>query len=160
MSVVTWIPRKSRLSSMIDEPGGLSVGVAVAQAEANLDSLQAQSQTIVAECIEQLSTLQPPATVEETPQRLEQAYRHASSVIDAASPFERDDLCSAAAGLCDLLDAAPKGKAFDWRIVTVHAQALKLLLSLPRHATEARKQVLDNLFQVVELKLGGRQPAA
>ena len=41
------------------------------------------------------------------PMRLDLAYSASSQIIDAASPFEMDDLCTAAKGLCDLLDAAP-----------------------------------------------------
>ena len=51
MTVVLWKPRTSRLSTIIDAPGGLSVGVALAQARANLDGMMAEAQAIVAERI-------------------------------------------------------------------------------------------------------------
>ncbi len=152
MSVVTWHPRKSRLSTLIDQPGGLSVGVALTQARANLATLQAESQAIVAARIAELVAL-PAPTDDVAEQALAHAYHLSSAVIDAAGPFERDDLCTAAAGLCDLIDAAPADRPFDWRIVTVHAQALQLILTLPPEANDARAEVLDNLRLVLEKKI-------
>ncbi len=152
MSVVTWHPRKSRLSTLIDQPGGLSVGVALTQARANLAALQAESQAIVAARIAELVALPAPSG-DAADQALAHAYHLSSAVIDAAGPFERDDLCTAAAGLCDLIDAAPADRPFDWRIVTVHAQALQLILTLPPEADAARAEVLDNLRLVLEKKI-------
>lgn len=149
-TVVTRIHRKSRLAALIDQPGGLSVGVALAQAQANLDALEGQSRTIVAERVAELSALETAPPLEEQAARLEQAYRAASAVIDAAGPFEMHDLCAAAAGLCDLVDAASDDTPFDWRVVTVHAQALRLILTLPAEAARERAVILDNLRQVVE----------
>ncbi|MBU1346241.1 MAG: chemotaxis protein CheE [Alphaproteobacteria bacterium] len=152
MSAVIWRPRKSRLSKLIDQSGGLSVGIALKQAATELKALEAESRAIVAARIADLSALVPPESDEPRGERLEQAYGLSSAVIQAAGPFNRDDLCAAAAGLCDLIDAAEPGKPFDWRIVTVHAQALKLILSLPDDAAEARAEVLNGLSQVLARK--------
>ena len=81
--------------------------------------------------------------------------RMGRAVIDAAGPFELNDLCAAAANLCDLIDAAPEGRPFDWRVVTVHAQALRLLLTLPSEAADARAKVLDSLKDVLKAKVPG-----
>ncbi len=161
MTVVLWKQRTSRLSTIIDQPGGLSVGVAMAQAKANLETLRIESQAIVAERIARLAALCPPGPGFDPILQLNEAYELSSAVIDAAGPFDRDDLCKAAAGLCDLIDAAEPGKIFDWRIVTVHAQALQLILSLPDGADAARTEILANLEQMVKRKIPGiDQPAA
>ena len=160
MTVVLWKPRTSRLSTIIDAPGGLSVGVALAQARANLDGMMAEAQAIVAERIARLSALRPPGGDLDPILQLNEAYEIGRAVIDAAGPFDRDDLCKAAAGLCDLIDAAEPGKPFDWRIVTVHAQALQLILGLPPEANAARSEILANLHQMVAKKVPGTdQPA-
>lgn len=153
MTAVMWKPRTSRLSAIIDQPGGLSVGVAMAQARANLDNLKAESQAIVAERIARLAALRPPPEGQDPILQLNEAYEIGSAIIDAAGPFDRDDLCRAAAGLCDLIDAAVPGAPFDWRIVTVHAQALQLILGLPEDADEARTEILTNLHQMVARKI-------
>lgn len=150
-STVFWQPRKSRISTLIDEPGGLSVGVALVQARSHLQALQTQSQEIVSARISELASLKEPAPGHPDPRQVvTEAYRLSSAVIDAASPFERVDLCTAASGLCDLIDAAPAGVPFDWRIVTVHARALQLIASLPPEAHEERAEVLANLRLVLE----------
>lgn len=153
MTVITHNCRRSRLSTLVDQPGGVSVGVALNQARANLAGLEARSREIIQEQVTALAALPAPVGIDET--ALDQAYSHASAVIDAAGPFELNDLCAAAANLCDLIDAAPEGRAFDWRVVTVHAQALRLLLTLPSEASDARAKVLDSLKDVLKAKVPG-----
>ncbi|MBN9464664.1 chemotaxis protein CheE [Brevundimonas sp.] len=154
MTIITHMQRKSRLAEMIDKPGGVSVGVALAQAKANLAVLQDQATTIIADNIAALLAEPVPGMIE--PMRLDMAYSASSQIIDAASPFEMDDLCTAAKGLCDLLDAAPRQGGFDWRIATVHAQAMKVLLSLPPQEAAARSAILTNLHEVLKRKLPGQ----
>ena len=159
MTVITHNRRRSRLSTLIDQPGGVSAGVALAQAKANLAEMAERSRAVIEEQVSALAALQPDATLEESNRLLDQAYGHSSAVIDAAGPFELKDLCAAAANLCDLIDAAPEDKPFDWRIVTVHAQALRLLLTLPAEAADARSQVLASLKDVLKAKVPGGQSA-
>ena len=54
-----------------------------------------------------------------------------------------------------LLDAAPAGEAFDWRIVIVHVQAMQLMLSLPdgEAGEAARSRVLAGLDDMLRVKL-------
>lgn len=155
MSVVRTIPRKSRLSTLIDKAGGLSVGTARRQAQANLDVMKPRALEIIGERVEALTALAEPATPQDVlPARIE-AYRLSGEIIDAAGMFEMRDLCAAAKGLCDLLDAAGEAGRFDWRIVTVHAQSLRLLMSLPDDAMAEREAVTEHLRQVLTHKLGG-----
>ena len=154
MTVITHPRRPSRLAEMIDRPGGFSVGVALAQAKANLDALKYQGLAIIVENIAALLA-EPEPNIPEAA-RLDNAYAASGQIIDAASPFALDDLCTAAKGLCDLLDAAPREGGFDWRIATVHAQAMKLLLALPADAPEtpeARTAIMANLGEVLKRKL-------
>lgn len=156
MAVITHARLRSRLSRMIDSPGGVSVGVALAQARANVESRRAEAIAIVEVQIAALESVVPPAGLEDQGFRLNEAYCAANAVIDAASPFELLDLCSAASGLCDLIDGAPADRIFDWRIVTVHARSLRLLQTLPVEETEARGTVLDSLKMVADRKLPPR----
>ena len=158
MTVITHNQRKSRLSEMLDRPGGVSVGAALAQARANLDGLQDQARAIIGDNIAVLLAKPDPNLIE--PMRLDLAYSASSQIIDAASPFSMDDLCTAAKGLCDLLDAAPRQGGFDWRIATVHAQAMKLLLALPPQEQAARTAILTNLHEVLRKKLPAADQSA
>jgi hypothetical protein len=153
MAVITHARQRSKLSKMIDSPGGISVGVALTQARANIEAKRAEAMAVVEVQIAALEAVVPPANLEEQSFRLNEAYRAANAVIDAASPFDLPDLCSVASGLCDLIDGAPADRTFDWRIVTVHARSLRLLQTLPIEETEARATVLDSLKMVADRKL-------
>lgn len=153
MTVITHAQRKSNLARMIDSAGGVSVGVALEQARANIEAMRAEALTIVEAQIAALEGVAAPTSQLDTAARLSEAYHAANAVIDAAAPFDLVDLCQAATGLCDLIDGARPGQAFDWRIVTVHARSLRLLQSLPLEAGEVRTQVLESLRQVAHRKL-------
>jgi len=152
MTVITHARRKSRLSKIIDDAGGVSVGVALSRAKANLDSLAPRSLAEVAARIAELSALQPPETPEQEVATLGLAYRAANGVIDSAGPFDMADVCAVALGLCDLIDAVTPQRPFDWRVLPVYAQSLQLLLALPQDA-EARRKVRDSLDKMVDRKL-------
>lgn len=153
MAVITHARQKSNLSRMIDSPGGVSVGVALTQARANIEAKRTEAMAVVDIQIAALEAVAPPASLEDQAFRLNEAYRAANAVIDAASPFELLDLCGAASGLCDLIDGARPDGTFDWRIVTVYARSLRLLQSLPLEEAAARNTVLDSLKMVADRKL-------
>lgn len=152
MTVITHARRKSRLSRIIDEAGGVSIGTALAQAKANLDALQPRSAAEVAARIADLSAIQPPATPDEVTPALGRAYRAANGVIDGAGPFDMDDIRAVAVGLCDLIDAATPERPFDWRVLPIYAQSLQLLLAMPDDA-EGRRKVRESLDLMVDRKL-------
>lgn len=151
MTVVTRIPRTSRISTMIDKPGGVSVGVALTRANRNLEAFRPQALELAAEAVAALAALPVPASPDETEQAAHDAYRLAAGVIDMIGPFGLSDLCAAAAGLCDLIDA--RGGDLDWRIVTVHAQSMRMLLVLPEEDRASRDAILAELRRVLERRL-------
>ncbi|MBU1539543.1 MAG: chemotaxis protein CheE [Alphaproteobacteria bacterium] len=153
MTVITHPRRKSNLATMIDSAGGVSVGVALAQARANIEAMRAKALIVIDAQISALEMIPAPTGAGDNPVRLDQAYRAATALIDAAGPFELPDLCRAAAGLCDLIGAIEPEDPFDWRIVTVHARSLRLLQTLPPAATEERVRILQSLSDVIERKL-------
>ncbi len=153
-TVITHNRRRSRLSSLIDQPGGISTGIALKQAAQNLASMEDQSLELVAQTIQKLAVLPAPDGTENLEAALNKAYALSAGIIDAAGPFAREDLCVAATNLCDLLDGSPADQPFDWRIITVHAQSFRLLLALPKDDKATRQQVLDSLKDVLKSKLG------
>jgi hypothetical protein len=153
LTVITHPRRKSNLARMIDSAGGVSVGVALVQARANIEAMRAQAVAIVDAQITALEALPAPTGPGDGPERLDEAYRAATALIDAAGPFELFDLCRGAAGLCDLIGAIDPGDPFDWRIVTVHARSLRLLQKLPLEAAAERERILESLREVIERKL-------
>lgn len=150
MSVVTWVKRRSRLSKLIDAPGGKSVGAAVRDAVANLEPLREESVRVInghIDALERMAASDPrPADPDEA------VYRLASAVLDAAGPFALHDVSQAAYSLCEIADSHPEGAPFDWRVVDVHVQAMRYLMVLPTDAADARRIVLEGLKQVAEHK--------
>ena len=154
MTVITHSRRKSRLSEMIDSAGGITVGVAVAQAHENIAELRARAMKEVSRHIAELAALQQPNTADERADILRRIYQSANNVIDAASPFGLDEVCTVATSLCDMVDRAAGETAFDWRILSVHIQSLQLLNTLPAEAVEQREAVLAQLKTMVAKKFG------
>ena len=152
MAVITHVQRRSRLSTMVDKAGGVSVGTALARAQENLAALEDEARRIINARIDELAAMPSEGGADEG-DRIEHAYRTAASILDAAGPFAMDDLCQAAASLCDLLDVAPRDQTYDWRIVTVHAQSMRMLLPTSATDAEARALILDNLRQVRDRRL-------
>lgn len=150
MSVVTRIQRRSRLSTLVDQPGGISAGVGLARARANLQAMEGEAREIVAQRIADLAAIPAPQDGLLTAEGLEEVYRGSAAMIDAAGPFALADLCTAASGLCDLTDGAGVS---DWRVIAVHIQALRLLIALPEEAVAEREQILLNLDDVRRRKL-------
>lgn len=150
MSVVTWVRKKSRLASLINASGGVSVGVALRQAETNLAPMREQGMTVINDRLKEMTAIRH----EDGPgdARVERVYRASSAILDAASPFEIPHVSKAAHNLCEIADNHRKGQPFDWRVVDVHVGAMTLLMSLPADATAARDQVLAGLYQVAEKK--------
>ncbi|MDP1778606.1 MAG: chemotaxis protein CheE [Brevundimonas sp.] len=153
MTLITHPRRKSNLAKMIDSAGGLSIGVALTQARANIEAMRARALSLIDAGIGVLEAVPAPTGPEDLPSRLDEAYRATTTLIDAAGPFELHDLCRAASGLCDLIGAIDPEEAFDWRIVTVHARSLRLLQTLPLEAAEERARILQSLSEVIERKL-------
>lgn len=155
MTVITHPRRKSRLAGMIDSAGGVTVGVALARARENVSALRDKALGEVARHIDALAAMEAPADPEATILSLQQIYRSANHVIDAAHPFDLDELCAVALSLCDMVErASAEGAAFDWRIMDVHIQSLRLLNTLPPGAADERRQVTTRLAEMVARKFG------
>lgn len=152
MTVITHARRKSRLSKLIDAAGGVSIGVALTRARANLEALRPRGLEELAACIAELEAVRPPLTGDDSA-ACAQAYRAANAVIDIAGPFELRDICAVAAGLCDLIDAATPDHRFDWRVLPVCVQSLRLLMALPADAADGRATVRASFDEMVARKL-------
>lgn len=154
MTVITHSRRKSRLATMIDSAGGVTVGVALTRARDNIDKLRGKALEEVTRHIGELAALQQPSTLDEKAESLRRIYQSANHVIDAASPFGLEEICAVAVSLCDMVDRAAGETGFDWRILSVHIQSLQLLNTLPDEAVEQRAAVTAQLAAMVAKKFG------
>lgn len=155
MTVITHARRKSRLATMIDSAGGLAVGVALSRARSNIEALRPRGMEELARHIDALAAIEPPTDAEAAIRTLAQVNRAANHVIDAAAPFDLREICAVAVSLCDMVDHASAGDgAFDWRIMAVHIQSLRLLHALPAEAEAERARITDRLSDMVAKKFG------
>jgi hypothetical protein len=142
---------------MIDKAGGVSVGVALTRARENLAALRPKAIEEVNRHIDELAAVPAPVNARDAIGRLQQVYRGANGVIDAAHPFDMDDLCAVALSLCDVVDRVAAaleagGKDIDWRVISVHIQSMRLLMNLPGDARIQRDQIRAQLADMVTRK--------
>ncbi len=152
MTVITHARRKSRLARLIDSAGGVSVGVALDQARANIAGLRERGLQEVARRIEELAAIPLPRDAAPAEGVLQQVYRAAGDVVDAAAPFGLEETCAVAISLCDVVDRMSDSSSPDWRVVEVHARSLRLLNALPPEAAGERAQIIDQLAEMVARK--------
>lgn len=157
MTVITHARRKSRLSQMIDKAGGVSVGVALTRAKENLAALRPRAMQEVSRHIDELAAVPAPDDPQDALRRLEQVYRATNGIIDAGHSFDLDDICAVSLSLCDVVDRSAAaleagGADLDWRVVQVHAQSLRLLLTLPETAKAERAAIRSHLAGMVAKK--------
>lgn len=146
---------RSRLSRLIDLPGGLTVAVALRHAEANLELLREPALCRIGEDAAALQAFGRPTSVTAA-QALEAVYDRATAIIDCASPFGLEDVCAVAAGLCDLAKDVSPDRPFDWRVPTVSGRTMALLLSLPVDAYDQRRRVREGIEAILARKLSPR----
>lgn len=147
---VTWVMRRSRLSKLVNQPGGVTVGKALADAAVQTEEFRAEAMAVVAAALDELdAVVAAPPAADGAQAWLERVYFLATRISDTAGPFGYEDLCAAAFSLCELADRQQRGQGLDLPPLKVHAAALRLLLSGDQPPA-ARKAVLAGLSQVVE----------
>lgn len=154
MTVITHARQKSRLSTLIDSAGGVSVGVALSRARANVGALRSRAVEEVAGHIRALGELPTPTSPDLTRDALPQVYQYASHIVDAAAPFEMNEICAAALSLCEAADRAAGEAQPDWRVIEVHIKSLRLLNALPPEAAAERGEITAQLKALVARKFG------
>ena len=151
MGVVTWIMKKPRLSTLVDQAGGMSARSALKAANELLEPMREEGRERVEAAIVTLEqSLASPAQADRSGY-LATLYAQGSAVMDAAGPFGLDDLCKAAFSLCELVDRYSRLEmAVDPRGIQVHVRALRLLSTPGAVPPAARHTVLDGLNRVLE----------
>lgn len=151
MGVVTWIRKKPRLSTLVDQPGGMSARSALKAVDELLEPLREEGRERVEAAIAALETTLAASGRLERGLLLSTLYAQATTVLDVAGPFGLDDLCSAAFSLCELSDRYSRLETpVDVRAVEVHVQALRLFNTPGAVPEAARHTVLDGLTRVLE----------
>lgn len=152
MSTVVLRTVKSRLSEIIQKPGGVTFEAAMAGSEATLATKTGPALEIVAAKVAELERLgERPALDAEG---IEQAYGLASEIVNVTGCLKLPALFAVAYSLCEILDhfrAAP----FNREAFFVHVQALRLIIA--GGEGPAFERMLDGLKAVKARVMGGKR---
>lgn len=147
MSSIKIFHPKYRLTELLPSYGGKTIRDALFAAESNLDAIRGD---IFAEVESGLASLRIKISLlsQHCESRdLEAAYRTANGVIGLAGTCGRPEIDEVLFGLCTLLDAFQIQGRSDEVAISLHLQALDLLLS-PAATPEANKALLTGLAKV------------
>jgi hypothetical protein len=146
---VKWIQKKTRLATMIDESGGVTVGKALEHADELLGDLKAESLQVVEAAIVALEAMTKAAPANPGPW-LEEIYRLAAEVLKGVGPFGLEDMAKASFSLSELADRFREGGRCELAPVQVHVQSLRLLLASGEQLpAAARAEILRGLDGVL-----------
>lgn len=141
------IPRTTRLSKLIRQPGGTTAGGAVKDARRNLETIRREC---IAEIDGTLGLIQQKfgqAVERPNDADLDEFYRSSNEIVGIAGVFDLTELGEAAFSLCELLDRMRMADQWDWPAVQVHLAGLRVLRRAEPGLVE-NQQVLNGLRQL------------
>lgn len=146
MSSVHYIRRPNRLGKLISTPGGRKLGEAVAQAEANIETLRPG---MLAEVDEALDRLRAAAGRTDVAARTD-VYNCATAIVGFAGLCGLTQVGEVAYNLCELSDRYIDAGVWNEAAVAAHIQTMSVLrmANLPEDSPDAAA-VLDGLKALV-----------
>jgi len=159
MSSVSYIRRPNRLGKLISAPGGRKLGQAVAEAEANIETLRPG---LLAEVDEALERLREAAGRTDAAARTD-VYSRATAIVSFAGLCGLTRVGEVAYNLCELSDRYIEAGIWNEAAIAAHIQTMSVLrtANLPDDSEEAG-EVLDGLKTLVrraEEKAAAAEPS-
>jgi hypothetical protein len=139
---------ENRLAGSLVTKGGLSAGDAVRQAEAAVEQVRQPTIAAIDEALAEILALGEQLQSGADARALDRMYDCGNRVVALGGVFGLDDLGKAAYSLCELISQFQSLGRFQWAMIRVHLDGLKLLRRPDEHAPEAREQVLAGLRQI------------
>lgn len=146
MSAVSFTRRPNRLGKLVSTPGGRKLEVAVAMAQAGIDTLRPGLQAEVDEALDRLR-----AAADRTgPAANAQVYSAATAIVGAAGLCGLTRVGEVAYNLCELSDRYIEAGTWNAAAIAAHIQTMGVLrmANLPDDSPEAQA-VLDGLKTLV-----------
>lgn len=138
----------SRLSKLVDRPGGLQRQLAIAQAARNVEELRAHFMPVLAELVEQLVDASLDITLDQ--ERLLRLERIANRIITVAGTYGLGSLEEAAKRLCDLLQIFENRQTVMPEILRIHVDAVRLFSPMAAPCDDAAAaKILSELKAVL-----------
>lgn len=153
--VVTWIMKKSRLSTLVETGGAGSATVVAALRDAHVQigDMREEAMAETDAILVRLEMLTRSLTPQDAWLSFDDIYALANSLVDVAGPFGLDDMCAGAFSLCELVDRQKRSGNVLLASILVHVSALRLLRQGDEPA-ESRAKVLGGLASLL-----AREPA-
>jgi len=148
----TW---KNPLGAMIKAPGGVRVGDALRQADANLDLIRDPCLADVDEQLDTLDRLSAEGGAAPDDDIKLDIYRRSNDIHAIAGVFGLADMSTAAFCLCELVDRLRTKAAWSKPAIDVHLSSLRLLR---QPSDENRSGVVEGLKRLTDKvsPLGGQ----
>lgn len=143
MSTVRKFRAKTRLSSMIKEPGGIHVSEALKRGEA---AIALQSETSLNLIDRSLARIE--ALFSDPKCDLEDMYRCSTDIVSLCAVLPDPALSEVARSLCELLDQSIETGRLKPQAVQVHIASMKLLHRTGLDA-QASQEILEGLTRMV-----------
>lgn len=155
MSSVILRTVKSRLSEMINKPGGVTFEAAIAGSDAELAAKAGPALALMASKVAELEQLAERPGLDA--EAIGQAYGLASDIVNVTGCLKLPALFAVAYSLCEILDHF-RTAAFSREAFLVHVQALRLILAGAGEGP-AFDRMVEGLKAVKARVLGGKARA-
>jgi hypothetical protein len=141
---------ENRLAKSVVTKGGMSAAEALSRAHQAVEEIREPSIAEIDSNLSQIYALgaQLQAAGGEDEEALQQMYICANRVVAMGGVFGLGELGKAAYSLCELVSRFQTLGRFQWSMVQVHLNGLRLLRNPGDHAAAIREEVLAGLRQV------------
>jgi hypothetical protein len=140
---------ENRLAKALALPGGITVGLALSQAEKALDALRPDCLSALDAKIAQIDASASGASFSSTESDIEAVYTLSNEILHEAGMFGLAELSEVARSLCNLTDSLRQTATLDLQAIEVHIATMKLLRRPDVDSDPpTRAAVLDGLKQI------------
>jgi hypothetical protein len=145
---------KSRLSTLIRRPGGMTAFQAAKKAEAGLDGLRPMCLAALDETLAEVYAKFGSQAPDRANAEMSELYMAGLKIIDCSIGLPHTDIDAAARALCALADLCEEAGVRDWVAVDVHIEVLRLLRATGWNLTqEQRAEMIESLSAVTRKRL-------
>ena len=139
---------ENRLAKTVVARGGMSKAEAMQSAQAAVEQVREPTIVAIDENLREIYALGDQLKGGSDEEALQRMYVCANRVVAMGGVFGLGELGQAAYSLCELVSRFQTLERFQWQLVQVHIDGLKLLRTPADHAPAHREQVLAGLRQV------------
>lgn len=141
---------ENRLAKSVGAKGGMTAAEALSRAQAAVEEVREPSLAEIDSSLQQIYDLGDQMKAADAPdeEALQRIYVCANRVIAMGGVFGLGELGKAAYSLCELVSRFQTLDRFNYKMIQVHLDGLKLLRNPAAHPEAIRKEVLAGLHHL------------